>query len=199
MNPPERNCPRLAARARSKEALGELLELHRGYLLRIAHEHLDPKLATKGDAADLVQETFLEAYRDFDSFQGTSGADLRAWLRRLLVNNLTNFSRRFRAGGKRALGREVPLEDGDHGRPTLALASEDSTPSGQLTAEEQAQQVRHALLCLPEDYRQVLHLRYRERRAFKEIARQKRRTPNAIRKLWSRALVRLRGVLGPPS
>src|SRR5262249_2671907 len=194
MTPLEMNYLRpAAARAPSREALGELLELYRPYLLRIAHEHLDPKLATKGDAADLVQETFLEAYRDFGGFQGTSDADLRAWLRRLLMNNLTNFSRRFRDGGKRAVAREVSLEAGDPGCTTLVLASDASTPSGHAAAEEQAQQVRHALQCLPEDYRQVLHLRYRERRPFKEIARQMQRTPNAIRKLWSRALARLRG------
>jgi RNA polymerase sigma-70 factor (ECF subfamily) len=59
--------------------------------------------------------------------------------------------------------------------------------------------VRHAILGLPADYRQVLHLRYREKRPFKEIAWLMRRTPNAIRKIWSRALVRLRGVLGKPA
>jgi RNA polymerase sigma-70 factor (ECF subfamily) len=200
MTPLERNCPRpAAARALSREALGELLELHRAYLFQIAHEDLDPKLATKGDAADLVQETFLEAYRDFGGFRGTSEADLRAWLRRLLMNNLTNFSRRFRDGGKRALDREVSLDAGDPRRTTLALASDDSTPSGHVAAEEQAQEVRHALQRLPEDYCRVLQLRYREMRPFKEIARLMRRTPNATRKLWSRALARLRGLLGGPA
>jgi RNA polymerase sigma-70 factor (ECF subfamily) len=195
----ERNCLRpAAARALTREALGELLELHRAYLLQIARELLNPKLAIKGDAADLVQETFLEAYRDFGSFQGAREADLRAWLRRLLMNNLTNFSRRFRIGGKRALDREVSLEAGAPGHTTLALASDDWSPGGQLAAEEKAQQVRHAIQCLPEDYRQVLQLRYREERPFKEIARRMQRTPNAIHKLWSRALVRLRRLLGNP-
>ena len=46
----------------------------------------------------------------------------------------------LRDGGKRALGREVPLEADDHGRTPQALTSEDSTPSGHLTAEVQAQQ-----------------------------------------------------------
>ena len=42
-------------------------------------------------------------------FAGGSDAELRAWLRRLLLNNLGAFARRYRWTQKRALGCEVPL------------------------------------------------------------------------------------------
>src|SRR4051812_46159075 len=58
------------ARAGSHEALGQLLDGCRGYLLRIARDELDPRLQAKGGASDLVQETFLEAQRDFAAFTG---------------------------------------------------------------------------------------------------------------------------------
>src|SRR5215470_7553973 len=90
-----------AAHAGSNEALGQALEACRGYLLLIAQRHLE----AKGGASDLVQETFLEAQRDFGQFRGTSEAELLAWLRRLLLNNLGHFSRRYRDTHSRAVAR----------------------------------------------------------------------------------------------
>src|SRR4051794_33646249 len=82
-----------AARAGSADALGAALEACRLYLLAVADRELHTDLRAKGGASDIVQDTFLEAQRDFDHFHGASAADLRAWLRRLLLNNLANFAR----------------------------------------------------------------------------------------------------------
>src|SRR5262245_34174522 len=101
-----------AARAGSMEALGQALEQFRRYLLRIAERELDPELRAKGGASDLVQLTFLEAQRDFARFHGDSGPEQRAWLRRLLVDNLANFERRYRGTAKRRVAREVALDPG---------------------------------------------------------------------------------------
>src|SRR5262249_35643200 len=91
-----------AARAGSREALGQALETCRNYLLLIAGRQLDSDLHAKGGASDLVQETFLEAQRDFGRFQGSSEGELQAWLRQILLNNVANFTRRYRGTGKRA-------------------------------------------------------------------------------------------------
>src|SRR5262249_29616486 len=98
-----------AARAGSPEALGQALQACRGYLLLLAQRELDPDLRAKGGAPYLVQETFLEAQKDFAHSQGTSKAELRAWLRQTPLQNRANFSRRYRATAKRRLGREVAL------------------------------------------------------------------------------------------
>ena len=83
-----------AARAGSREALGQVLQACRGYLLLLAERELDPDLRAKGGASDLVQGTFLEAQKDFAHFQGDSEDELRAWLRQVLLHNLANFTRR---------------------------------------------------------------------------------------------------------
>jgi RNA polymerase sigma-70 factor (ECF subfamily) len=176
-----------AARAGSTEAVGEVLEPYRAYLLKVAAELLGPKLYSKADAADLVQETFLEAHRDFDHFHGADDSALRAWLRRLLLNNVANFFRRFRSGGKRAVDQEVPVE-ADALAALIWGASDDSTPSDHVSADEQAQRLNRALERLPDEYRRVLHLRYREQRSFEEIGGLMSCTPNAARKLASRAV-----------
>ena len=59
-----------AARAGSSEALGQMLDAYRAYLLQIAGRELDTQLRAKAGASDLVQETLLEAFRDFAGFHG---------------------------------------------------------------------------------------------------------------------------------
>jgi RNA polymerase sigma-70 factor (ECF subfamily) len=187
-----------AARAGSREALGQVLETFRGYLLLVADREMDPQLRAKGGASDLVQDTFLEAQRDFVSFHGDSVEELRAWLRRLLLNNIANFTRQFRERTKRDVQREVPLEAGSSSHDRGAgLAADTSSPSGQAVALEQAEMLARAMERLPPDYRRVLTLRHQEELTFEEIGRQMERTANAARMLWLRAVERLQKEVGP--
>lgn len=174
-----------AARAGSQEALGQALESCRRYLLQIARQEIDPSLQAKGGASDIVQETFLEAQRDFDHFQGQSDGELRAWLRQLLLHHLYKLARRYRDTQKRSAGRELPLE------AAAAVNGSPVTASVQAMAQEQAEVIRQALGRLPEDYRQVIVWRYQEHRSFEEMAERLNRTVPAVRKLWARALERL--------
>ena len=84
-----------AARAGSSEALGRALDRCRHYLLDIARHSIQPGLRAKGGASDLVQETFLEAHRLFPGFEGDSSAQLRAWLRSLLLHRAAKLGRRL--------------------------------------------------------------------------------------------------------
>jgi RNA polymerase sigma-70 factor (ECF subfamily) len=159
----------------------------------VADQELDPELRAKGGASDLVQETFLEAHRDFPRFHGSTQAELRAWLRRLLLNNLANFARRYRATARRGIHREVPLRVG-HG--IADPAADTPSPSGEALAHEQAEAVQRAMARLPEDYANVIRLRHQEQCSFEEIGRHMNRTANAARMLWLRAIERLRQELG---
>jgi RNA polymerase sigma-70 factor (ECF subfamily) len=64
------------ARAGQIHAMGQLLELYRNYLELLARLQISRQLRGKIDAADLVQETFLEAHSDFARFRGTTEAEL---------------------------------------------------------------------------------------------------------------------------
>ena len=200
-NPGSQVAQRLAAaRAGSTEALGELLDGCRGYLLLVAERELDADLRAKGGASDLVQEALVDAVRDFARFEGDTEAALLAWLRRLLLHNLTDFTRLYRSTDKRQVGREVPLVAGDSsGRRGPTPGADILSPSGQAMAHEQTAALERALERLPEDYRRVLTLRYLEGRSFAEIGRLMQRSANAARKLWTRAVERLQQELEPPS
>ena len=186
-----------AARAGSREALGQVLETFRGYLLLVADRELDAELRAKGGASDLVQDTFLEAQRDFGCFHGNSADELRAWLRRLLLNNVANFTRQYRQRAKRQVSREVPLEAGGSSHERGAgLAADILSPSGQVVAQEQAAALARAMERLPPDYRQVLALRHEQKLTFAQIGEQMQRSANAARMLWLRAVERLQKELG---
>jgi RNA polymerase sigma-70 factor (ECF subfamily) len=162
-------------------------------LIAIAERQLDPELRSKGGASDLVQETFLEAQRDFERFQGSSPGELRAWLRQVLLHNVGAFTRRFRVTSKRAIRREVSLmSQGSSTGIGGELTRSALTPSGVAMEHERALALRRALDRLPQDYRQVVILRFEEGRSFEEIGRLTDRSPDAARKIWSRAMERLR-------
>src|SRR5262249_50548836 len=91
------------------QAREQLFESYRPYLHLLAQGQLGRHLRAKCDASDLVQQTLLEAHRDFGAFQGSHEAELLAWLRRILAHNLFNEARRFTAQ-QRDAAREVSLE-----------------------------------------------------------------------------------------
>jgi RNA polymerase sigma-70 factor, ECF subfamily len=178
-----------AARSGSVEALGQMLQAHRAYLLHIANEELAADLQAKGGASDLVQDTFLEAHRDFARFQGSTEEELLAWLRGLLRHRIANFVRRYRDTQKRGLDQEVALDG--------VLADDLPSPSGEAAALEQALLLQRAMEGLPDDYRQVIALRYQEQLGFEEIGQRLGRSAEAARKLWWRAIERLQQELSP--
>ncbi len=182
-----------AARGGSREALGLVLEACRRYLLRVAEGELSPDLKSKGGASDLVQETFLEAQRDFAQFDGSSADELRAWLRQVLLHNVGAFSRRYRNTSKRAVAREVCLAtDASLFGAEPALAGSTVSPSGAAIQHEQALALRRAVDSLPEEYRRVVILRFEDGLSFEELGRITDRSADAARKVWARAMVRLR-------
>jgi RNA polymerase sigma-70 factor (ECF subfamily) len=184
-----------AARAGSTEALGQVLDGCRHYLLLVANEELDSALQAKGGASDLVQETFLEAQLAFGRFQGSTERELLAWLRRILLHNLANLRRRYRHTEQRQVAREISLEAADHLQGLLA--AEASTPSAQAIRAEEAAAFQQALERLPEHYRQVIVWRHREQRSFQEIGQLLGRSPDAARMLWWRAFEQLANELNP--
>ena len=106
------------------------------------------------DAEDLVQETFLRAYRAFDRF--TPGTNIRAWLYTILHRVRTDAFRRAgrspqHGGAGRARARRCPPP-----QDALARGGED---------------LERALAALPEVFRTAVILRDVEDFSYEEIAR----------------------------
>jgi RNA polymerase sigma-70 factor (ECF subfamily) len=185
------------ARQGQNEALGLALEACRAYLLALARNGLNRDLAVKVSASDLVQETFLHAQRQFVDFRGKTEEEWRSWLRRIIRNLLLETARRYASDG-RSVFREVAfMRGGLPMRQDWQMADQPDSPYDGLIRQERVHALLSAITGLPERYSKVVVWHYREGATFEEIADRLGTTAEAARKLWVRALVRLRDALGP--
>jgi len=176
------------ARAGCNSSLGSLLQEYRDYLLLLADGELGSDLKVKVSSSDVVQESCLEAKRDFGQFAGSSPEEFGAWLRRVTLNNIANVIRAYRETEKRDLAREYfALGESGHNGAWLADAETQSASQAMLR-NEQLEALRTALAKLPQHYQVVIQLRNYDRASFDDIGKHLGRSPEAARKLWVRAI-----------
>lgn len=188
---PEAGAFILAGRQGSADARGVLFERCRSYLLLVAQRDLDPGLHGKIGASDLVQQTLLDAERGFGSFRGQTEEELLAWLYRILRNRAGQAVRQYRLAAKRDVRFECSLSAGGD----IQVAADVETPSRQVVATEEVDRLLRALSGLPGHYQDVIRLRNTDRKSFEEIGTLMGRSPEAVRKLWVRAIEQLRVAL----
>jgi RNA polymerase sigma-70 factor (ECF subfamily) len=183
------------AKEGSEVARGDLLERYRTYLELLARVELGRRLQTKVDAGDVVQETFLEAHRNFGRFRGASEPEFVGWLREILAGRICNLLRHYLGTQGRDLRREqgwdINLDQSSRAidRGFFALQS---TPSQHVSQREQGVLLADALSRLPPDYREVVVLRHFEELTFPEVAERMGRSVDSVQKLWVRALANLK-------
>jgi RNA polymerase sigma-70 factor (ECF subfamily) len=189
----------LLARRGNAPALGQLLELYRDYLTLLARLQLSRRLQSKVDAADLVQEAFLQAHQHFAGFRGGTEEELASWLRQILATTLANQVRHYCGTQSRdvRLERDLAAELDESSRALdRALVDRQSSPSQRAARREQAVLLANALARLPPDYREVIILRHLEGLKFADVAGRMGRTVDSVKKLWTPALAELRSALG---
>jgi len=183
------------AKAGDLHARGTLFELHRTYLGLLARAQVGRRLRSKADGSDLIQETFLQAHRHFESFRGESEGEFVSWLRQILTATLANHIRRYYGTQRRNVRLEQELAE-EIGQSSLALeqavAAPHTSPSQRAVGRERAVLVANALTRLPEDYRQVILLSHFEGLDFPAVAQRLGRSEHSVKHLWRRALSRLR-------
>ncbi len=203
-NEPVRNVTQLIRQARQGDpgCRDELFGLCRDYLRFIARAEVESWLRVKVDASDVVQQTMLEAHRDFERFSGDSEKEWLGWLRRILSHNVSDFVRHYRGTAKRQQRREVPIRRA--GSEIIGTAGvqeppdRDGTPSQQLMRMDDELCVAAAIAEMPEDYQEVIMLRNFQRLPFAEVAEQMNRSRPAVQMLWMRAIKRLQEAIDDP-
>lgn len=175
------------------------MEKFRPYLYLLARLHLDPRVRSRVDPSDIVQQTLLTAHAKQAQFRGSTDAERAAWLRAILANHLALSMRQF---GQQGGGRLRSLQDAlDHSSARLGtfLAANQSSPSDAILRAEQTIRLAAALAQLATDQREAIELRHLQGLAVPEVARRMERTVPAVAGLLHRGTKALRVLMSDES
>ena len=172
------------------------LERYGGYLRLLARLQLDPRLRSRVDPSDIVQQTLLKAHEKLDQFRGQSEGELAAWLRTILTNSMTDAVRRGQVdrAGLPGRGLENAVEQSSI-RLEAWLAASGSSPSEQAIRHEQLLRLAESLAQLPEDQQVAVELKHLQGFPVEEISQQMGRTKTAVGGLLRRGMKRLRELM----
>src|SRR3954471_3069013 len=192
------------ARAGRPEAVERLLTAHREPLRRMVGMRLDPALAARVDASDIVQDVLLEAHRRLGDYLRAPAMPFRLWLRHIAKDHVIDAHRRHRQAQRRSLDREQPIVPAvlaDHSSLELAgqLLDQERTPASEAIQRELQRKLDAAIADLDEDDREIILLRHREQLSNQQVAEGLGLSEAAASMRYLRAIRRLKAVLLPGS
>ncbi|HAB67951.1 MAG TPA: RNA polymerase sigma factor RpoE [Gammaproteobacteria bacterium] len=118
-------------------------------------------VSNQSDALDVLQDTFVKAYRSLHTFRGESA--FYTWLYRIAVNTAKNH-----LASKLKESKDVSVDDEATGE--LSVLQDLSAPDEEAGAEELQRAILHAIEQLPDDLKKALTLRELEGMSYDEIA-----------------------------
>lgn len=170
------------------------VERYREYLRLLARMQLDPRMRSKLDPSDVVQETLVKAHQNMGQFRGTTEGELAAWLRRILANNLADAARKYQR--ELFLGRSLAESlDQSSARLEAWLSADQSGPDEKVLRQERLLSLASALAGLPEDQRLAVEMHHLQDCSVSEVAEVMQRTEAAVAGLLRRGLKKLRELL----
>jgi RNA polymerase sigma-70 factor (ECF subfamily) len=179
---------------RAVETIPRPLEDYREYLRMLAGLQLDARGRSVVDASDIAQQTLLKAHENLYGFRGNTEAELRAWLRAILVQQLALVARRRRGPGGRTKSLDADFLDCSP-RFEALLACEQSSPSARVMHAERLVELAAAMARLPADQRVALELRYLRGLSVSAVASEMGRTLVSVTGLLYRGTKALRDVM----
>ncbi len=170
------------ARGGDRDAFHEIVESHKEQVYYLALG----LTRRPEDAEDMVQESFLKAYRSLASFRGQ--AKLSSWLYRITVNVCHDARRRRRVDSDEPLEAETVDEIDSH---------PNADPGRSTESERLRRAIDRAVLSLSPAERSVFVLRHHNELSTRETAQVLRRAEGTVKNLLFRALRKLRRELAP--
>ena len=198
MNHPESEEDLVAIACRGDNiALGKLLFQNYDRLAA----HLAPKIPTDVKRTvsvdDIIQQTFACAFRDIQRFEYRGIDSLFAWLRKIADGRYQDaikaLNRQKRGGGVKIIGEAA---ESSFANLLDLIEGDATTPSRKLRTAEAIHALHVAIAELPEDYREVVRLRFLEGMSLEETAKKMNRSTASVRALTDRAKKKLRELFG---
>ena len=192
------------ARGGDHAAADRLLASHREPVRRMIDLRLDPAIAARVDASDVVQEVLLEASRRLDKYLRDPAMPFHLWLRHIAKDHIIDAHRRHRQAQRRGVDREQPLVPAglkDHSSVELAaqFIDQELTPASAAMKQELERRLHVALGALDEDDRDILLMRHFEQLSNQDVAALLGLSEAAASMRHLRALRKLRELLQPES
>lgn len=195
---------RLLANARTggPDAVDKLLGEFREPLRQVIGLRLDPAIARRVDASDIVQDVLIEANQRLTDYLKSPNMPFHLWLRHLAQDRIIDTHRRHRLAQRRSVDREQSIA-----RPALPdessvslmaqLVDSERTPASEAIRHELQRRLAAAIDQLAEDDREIVLMRHHEGLSNQEVAAALGLTEAAASMRYLRALRRLRVVLVP--
>jgi len=180
-------------------AVKALLEQHRERLIHMVTIRMDPRVAKRVDASDVVQDSLLEAHEKLEEYAKKRPLPFYPWLRQIAWQRLMHTHECHIYRKKRSVVREqiASLTLSNDSVVGLAehLVDGGTSPSGGAMREELQRRVRAALDELSPRDGEVLVMRYLEHMSVSEISATLQISENAVRMRQLRALQKMRRTL----
>ncbi len=176
-------------RAGDENAFSSLFRKYSPRLSVLIHYKLSPEMHNRVEVDDILQETFLAASRQLETFTYRKPGSFMSWISRIADHVIVDTARHH-GRQKRHPVELVRLKTASN--PQGAEAIDPATPSRILAGRERVQQVLERLNALPEDYRQVVLLARMEGLPMGEIAERLGKSREHVAVLLHRAILRLR-------
>lgn len=186
-----------AARSGDERALETVLGSVHDRLLGRAARKIGPEWQGRIDPDDLLQETYIQAVADFASFRDTDEESFYRWISTILDHRFIDAVRRHRAK-KRGEGRAA-VAPGAMSRHESFLGQclpDLQTPSVIPRRQEAIAAMMVAIARLEPDQRVVVQRLLLDQEPIADVARDMERSEDAVRRLGSRAVEKLRGLMG---
>lgn len=172
------------AQQEDEKAFGELVHRYESKVYSLALK----MLRNPEDAEDVLQDTFLRAYRGIKSFQGNS--TFSTWIYRITANSALMRLRRKHLP-------TVSIDDADERETPINIADWAPGPVEQLLNQETQQAMNQAIESLPPEFRQVFVLRDIEELSNSEVAEILDLSVAAVKSRLHRARLKVRDRLAP--
>jgi RNA polymerase sigma-70 factor (ECF subfamily) len=170
---------------------------HRQRLKQMLRFRMDPRLRSRTDLSDILQEAYIDAYRRLDHYANKPDMSFYVWLRQVTMQRLIDVHRQHLLADKRDVRNEVRIGASEYNAATSAAIARQFvdqmvTPSQVAIREEMAAQLETTLGNLDEIDREVLVLRHFEELGNNEVAEVLGISEAAASNRYVRALARLR-------